>query len=395
MKYEGKQIDLNKWISVIFLISVMSIFFYGPLSITYVLDFTRDVSNVTLLAANLDFFLKVLLILFTFICLQPSLKKCNYFFQVTLQKILMKHIYILYFIVVVLLFLTYGKVSLIMQGFSREELILEDSASRLMWILSPLVTIFTAFSFTYKYEKKISVTLFFCLCIVSIYSLSRSQFLAVSFFILIAYTIKGVSVKSLFNLLVIGFFVVILMSIMTLLQGRAESFSDGVLALLTALFKYRSFSFYLSDYAIDKINGEYEQIMFPFFGVLIERFLSLFESLSSPIAVQSSSFVFDYVRLGPNIRFDANVLYPWWSWFYGVYGIVGIFVKFIFCFFILYLVKGRLNFCFIYFIFVLCFSGGVRHPLLDNSNAYTILSLVFLDLIILFYCRYNKVSDEK
>lgn len=381
----------SKSLSIVFLIFVMSVFFYGPLYLTYKLDFNQELRFETVLASNLDFLFNVLLIIYIFIFTTSYVEKINYFFQVIFPNILQKYNYLLYFMFVILLYIVSIRIYLIIDGISREELIFENSASRIMWILSPLVTLLTGIAFAYQYNKKTLMILFFCLLLVSIYSLSRSQFLFASFVFLIIYSMKGITLKSLFKLTWLILCIILLMSIMTIFQGRADTLLSSVDGLFTALFKYRSFSFYLAEHAIDKIEGDFEQLFFPFFGFFIERFLSLFSLISNPISVQESSFVFDFIPLGTNSNFDANVLYPWWSWFYGAFGLIGVLVKFIFCFFIFRLLQSvKLNFCFIYFLYIMCFYGSIRHPLLDNSNVYAFLTFLFFDVIIIYYYRFTQ-----
>ena len=107
--------------------------------------------------------------------------------------------------------------------------------------------------------------------------------------------------------------------------------------------------------------------------------------MSDPISVQGSSFVSDFVSLGPTTAYSANVVYPWWAWFYVSYGFWGLIFKGLYCFFLgFFIVVAKMPITYFYFVYVMLFGSWIRHPFLNNDSVYIIISAVLLDFVFKF-----------
>ncbi|WP_282175218.1 hypothetical protein [Vibrio diabolicus] len=170
---------------------------------------------------------------------------------------------------------------------------------------------------------------------------------------------------------------------MTLYQGRGDSISSAMFLTTDALFKYRAFSYYLSEILIDKLSGDYEKVLFPIFGFFSERLLSIFSYLQNPISIPGSNFISNFHRLGSENYLVANVIYPYWSWFVAVYGVTGLIIKSLFSFTLLYLFfRYGFYLLTLYWLNVLLFTQQIIHPFMNNDAVYAFLAILALDIYL-------------
>ncbi|EKO3632751.1 O-antigen polymerase [Vibrio paracholerae] len=376
-------------LSKIGLIFISTFVFFGAVFTTYILDFSHRLPNEILISSILDWFLTTAIIFFIFFNYKKTINEFDVFFSCQLRRITERLKWLIYLLSFVAFLYMYTRLDLIVGGATREELNFDESASRFIMLFSPFFVFMSGISIVYKYNFKIKLALLLGVIFISIYNLSRSEIATLIFVVITAFSIKGIHFKVLLKLMLIVVFSIIIVAIMTFLQGRAGTITGSIHGVLNAFFKYKAFSLFLSEFSINEISGDVEQILYPHFGFVIERFLSLFESLSNPISVQNSTFISDFRRLGDSNQYDGNVLYPWWSWFYGVYGLFGVAIKAIQCLLVFYLLRSfKFHFSMFYFIFVMLFTAYFRHPLLNAASVYAIL--IFLILDFLYYMLINR-----
>ncbi|MCS6206981.1 hypothetical protein [Shewanella baltica] len=290
----------------------------------------------------------------------------------------------------IVMYFAYDRLDLILAGATRENLVFGNTSNRIMSLLSPAVVFICAYSIVFRLKIINIVFLLLGVVAIGVYNLSRSEFSNLIFIILVFTIIKKIGLRQALYFVCVFVVIMFFVTIMTIYQGRAQSLLSSFMGVLNAFFKYKSFAFYLSEYAIDKVSGDFEHVLYPFLGFIIERFLSIIELVSNPISVQDSSFITDFHRLGPSVEYDANVLYPWWSWFYGCFGVVGIALKAVYVFCILVVVvRTKFAFTSIYFIYVMLFTSFYRHPLLNADSFFYLLAILLLDMFFLIKFKKN------
>lgn len=384
----------SRFVGLLLALFLSSFLFFGGIFFANILPFYKPLSFDILLAALLDWFLSLLMVVVVFASCKGVISFINESFDNDYRFCIERLKPVLCFFVLVLFYLIYERIDIIISGATREMLVFDEDKSRWLMILSPLFTMLTAISFVYSYSVSTRLICAIGLICVMIYSLSRTELLTCSTLAITALVLKGVSLKSIFRLFIVICLIVFLGATMTILQGRAESIDVAINSLLESLFKYRAFSLYLSEYSIDAAKNNFEMILFPFFGFFIERFLSLFSALSNPISVNGSTFVSDFRFLGAGTALSANVLYPWWSWFFGVFGVFGVVIKAFFSFLLFYIFKFHLKLCVLYLLYVSLFSGFVKHPFLNNDSVYFILVFVALDVFVLYSSAFKAKKQH-
>ena len=263
------------------------------------------------------------------------------------------------------------------KGFNREALVLIPTnifdyfSSSFFYILFPS-------SIIYNYDKKTKYLIFGGTLFCMIYQLSRAPIFFIGLCTLFLFIFKEKRISKL-KLLLTSCFLFVFLGIITIYQGRADSIIDGALNVSEALFRYRSYSFYLSQFVFE-ISGDVDKILFPFFGWISERLLTVFGGIEQPISTSGSDFVYKFHFVGD---YRANVLYPWWAFFYGKFGVIGLFLKMIYCFLLFRILIGfRMPLTLLYFFYILLIYQFVRHPFINASGAYSFISIVLVDIIL-------------
>ncbi|MEX5757206.1 O-antigen polymerase [Providencia hangzhouensis] len=372
--------NLSKYLVII----LSSIFFWGALSTTYILDFKYPLPFEILASSILDWFLTTLVFIIIMHIYKKRVESLNNFFSINVRKSLERKKHYLYIIVLIAFLYFYFRLNLILDGATREQLVFDEDSSRFMMLASPFFVVMCAISISYQYNFKIIIACLLGVFLVSAYNLSRSEFANLISLIILCLSLKGLSFKVILKLIIFSILFVIIAGILTIYQGRADTINSSITGILNAFFKYKAFSFYLAELSIEKISNDIEQILYPFFGFFIERFLIIIEPISNPISVYDADFISEFHRLGPNNTYDGNVLYPWWSWFYGAFGIFGILIKSIFTLIVLiFLLKSKFRFLTLYTLYLILFVSYFRHPILNVASAYAIILFLIMDLLII------------
>lgn len=374
---------------LLFLLS--SFIFWGSFITTFTLNFNKSLPFEIIVASILDWFLTIFVVFIVLSINKSILPNFNIHMSINVKKIFEKYIYILYILVLLTFLFVFQRLDLILLGITREELVFNEDNSRYIMLLSSFFVLTSAVAISYNYKKRIKLLLLIGTLLICIYNLSRSEIQNLLLIILICQIIMGVSLKKILFFSLFSLLTILTVCLLTIYQGRADSIATAFNNLLNSFFKYKAFSFYLSEYSINKIKDDIEQILYPFLGFSIEKFLSIIEPVTNPISVQDSNFISTFRSLGTTNAFDANVLYPWWSWFYGLFGIIGIFIKAIYCFIILWcLSKSKLYFLFLYVLFLFLILSFFRHPLLNADSVYAIASIFLLDIFLIITIKKNN-----
>ncbi len=375
----------SKYISLI----VSSIVFWGSFLTTFILNFKYRLPDHIIIASVFDWLLTTLVFFFILKIYKSRIQKLNDHLQLNLRCFINRNRSLFSLITLITFLYFYSRLNLIMSGVTREQLVFEEETSRFMMFASPFFVVFSAISIVYNYKFIIKVACVLGVFFTSSYNLSRSEFANLIFLIIICLSLKGISFKGLIKLCILAVSIIIIVGILTIYQGRADTIDRAINGVMISFFKYKAFSFYLAEYSIEKISNDFEHIFYPFFGFFIERTLILIEPISNPISVYNADFISELRRLGPSNEYDGNVLYPWWSWFYGLYGIIGIFLKAIFSFILIStLLRTKLYLLTLYTIYAVLFLAYFRHPALNAASVYAIILFLFIDIIIIIYNKY-------
>jgi hypothetical protein len=300
--------------------------------------------------------------------------------------------YFYFFIPLVLysLYGTYNNLSLVIySGYNREGLLNTVSAGYLDMLLPNLFSCLFIVSIIYKYPLRIRLLLFFGVLSSMLFYLSRTNLLFLIYFPIVFLFIfpNQLNNKKTFKFSVLTLLIVIIASYITILQGRGDNIYQVIFKIGETLFRYKSYSFYLAEYAIQISNG-IEKSLFPFLGFLSEQIISFGYVVNNPISTSKSEFVFEFRDLGNGYR--ANVLYPWWSWFYGYYGVLGLVLKAVYIYAILnFTLKFKLSLTFMFLLYNILFVIVVKHPLINAGAFYGFVVLIIFDLLI--KVKYGKL----
>ncbi|MCH5051762.1 hypothetical protein [Pectobacterium aquaticum] len=377
-----------------YLLLLSALVFWGSFISTFYLDFNKTLPFDIIIASILDWLLTMLVVFIVLSINKNSITNFNSNMFTKVRVVFERYSYLIYALLFVTFFFVLQRIDLILLGVTREELVFDEDSNRFIMFLSSFFVFTCGVALSYQFKLIMKVMLIIGVLLVCTYNLSRSEIQTLLFVVIICQVFIGISLRKLLFFLLFSICIVSVVCLITIYQGRADSMPTAFNDLYNSFFKYKAFSFYLSEFAINKIEGDFEQILYPFFGFFIERFLSAIEHVSNPISVQGSDFISTFRNLGLTSAFDANVLYPWWSWFYGVYGIIGIFIKSIYCFFILYgLSKSRFYFLYLYALYVFLIANFYRHPLLNADSLYALVSFIILDVFLIFVIKRMKFND--
>lgn len=279
-------------------------------------------------------------------------------------------------------------------GITREDLVADKNINYFMLFSSPFFKVLVPLCFflgcNYKLKLSLAIGLLSCL----LYNASMAELLYIGFILLTLITILNKRIKPLKT--IIAIIIIIALSFIvakyaqTVRYGGNIDIYDFIISIVEKIFKYRAFSFYLSDILLN-LDGYYYKILYPFIGYPSEWIISIFYS---DINYFDSSFLTKYHYLGGN-NFNpylANVIYPWWSFFVFSFGFIGIIIKFIWCYFLLFILKEmKLYITLIYFISLILYIGQFTFPFISINAIATLLTLIALDVIFKLKLKpYNK-----
>lgn len=365
------------------LILLSSFFFFGGFLYLLLNNYRFKVSDDVIFYSLLDFILSSIVIYITCILYRKKILLTLKIFEVYSLKLTRYGIFI-FFGCIYGYFLVYRNFKLVIfQGFNREALVALD-ANNAEFLLSNIFFILVPVSILYKYSWKVRWLIITGALSFLIYQLARSPLLLILYITALLIILKEIKLN-VKKLLIPATFLLLSLGIITQYQGRADNITEGILNVTDALFRYRSYSFFLSQFVID-LPYSIDKSLFPFFGWFSERLLTEFWEIQNPISTSGSDFVYRYRYVS---GYRPNVLYPWWVFFYSNLGILGIFLKAIFSFILfrsIILLKSPL--LLIYFLFIISYLQFVRHPIINSAGAYSLLSVIILDIIL-------KIGNEK
>lgn len=370
------------------------LFFVGSLVFLYNLPFQNVISFDIVLLSYLDYFLTIL-VLFVFLLINRNkFDYLNHLLAFRYKKTIEKLFIVFVLLCIYTIYNTYNNLFLvIVNGYNREGLLATVQSGYLDMLLPILFNVLFIISIIYKYPLRIKIVLFIGVVAIMLLFLSRSNILFLLLFSTMFLITKQININYKF-ILKFSVIIIVLMfgaSYITILQGRGDSVLDVIGSITETLFRYKAYSFYLAEYAIEVSIG-IEKSLFPFFGWFSEKILSFFTLVSNPIGIYGSEFVYEFHFLGDSYR--ANVLYPWWAWFYGYFGLLGLILKVIYIYLILtFLLRYNFVLTFLFFLYLVLFSIEIRHPFLNASNFYSIFSLILFDVISKF--RFIRSRHEK
>ncbi len=343
--------------------------------------------------STVDYFMTMFVIVIFFIVNKKKILQLDAVFRTKYLDFVCKFYFVFVLLVVYLVYGTYKNLSLvILNGYNREGLLNSVSAGYLDMLLPNLFNCLFVVSVLYKYPIKIRLIFFLGVISIMLFYLSRSNLIFLIYFPLVFLFIinRCFNYKIVLKFFLVVFLVVLIASGITVVQGRGENIQEVLFKIFETLFRYKAYSFYLAEYAIEISHGV-EKSLFPFLGWFSEKIVSMGWAVDNPIAIYNSEFVFEFRFLGNGYR--ANVLYPWWSWFYGYYGILGLFLKSFFSYFILAVtLRFRLSLTFMYLLYTFLFIIVVKHPLINASAFYSIFVLLIFDLLI--KVKYDKTAKR-
>ena len=374
-QYNIKQIPLLPLV-IPLVIYVFSIYFL------YLLPFTYTVDTDLIMLSVVDYLLSITTVYIFFMVNKYRIFDIDQCLKVRYLNFIKNNF--LFFLILVLysLYATYKNLMLVvLSGYNREGLLNEVSAGYLDMLLPNLFSCMFVVSVIYKYPFRIKLLFLTGVISVMLFYLSRSNLLFLIFFpivFLFVFQYK-LNYKKIMKFLLIGFSIVIFASYITILQGRAENIQEVIFKIAETMFRYKAYSFYLAEYAIEVSSG-IEKSLFPFLGWFSEKLIALGWKVDNPISIYGSNFVFKFHFLGNGYR--ANVLYPWWSWFYGYYGVLGLLLKAVYTYAILYVtLRFKLSLTFLFFLYTVLFNIVVKHPFINAAAFYAFAVLIILDIL--------------
>jgi hypothetical protein len=357
--------------------------YLGSIIFLYILPFSAQVGIDIVVISVVDYILTLFVVGVFIVVNKYRIVKINLSFKTHYQSFMKKYYCIFSLFVLYSLYATYKNMSMVLlDGYNREGLLNEVSAGYLDMLLPSLFSCLFVVSVIYKYPFKVKILLFTGVISVMLFYLSRSNLLFLIFFpFIFLYVLPHkLNNKKILKLLLIMIIIVIMASYITILQGRGDNLKDVIFKITETLFRYKAYSFYLAEYAIQVSHGA-EKSVFPFLGWLSEKIISLYWVVSEPISVYGSTFVSDFRLLGNGYK--ANVLYPWWAWFYGYYGVLGLFIKALYIYIILSIVlRFKMCLTFMFLLYIILFSIVVKHPLINAGAFYAFVSLIVFDLLV-------------
>ena len=359
------------------------VLFILSLAPVFMLPFDSQIPLEYVFYAVIDQSVTVTAICIYIYCRRRQIRMMSIALESTYAASLRRNMFIFLIIVLIIVHAVYGRLESLLGGITREMLLDEYYVNRVLLVLMPMTVAAFAFSLIIRQGIFLRLILLVGFFSVVLVNLSRTEILLVVFFcttfVLVAgrlkFGLKKSAVVLAFVAVVIGF-----AAGMTVLQGRADSLGAGAVLGFESLFRYRSFSFFLAERAIEVSSSGVDKLLFPFFGFLVERPFWSLGWVNQPVSSGGSIFVSQFVRLGPSSAFNANVLYPWWAWYYGAFGWAGIFIKVVWVCLLLHgLLRFELYLTFLFFLSAMLFTAYIRHPFLNHNSVYFFIGLLLLD----------------
>lgn len=381
--FKIKQMVIPLFISLFFLT--------GTLYVLFDLPYFNQLSLDILFIGVLSYIFSVVSLLFAMKINRKQITQLMLNLKGDYKKIINKGLIIILVFALIYLYRSSSVLYLVLvESVNREYLVFEyGGIDRFIYIANPIFFSLFPVSVILNYSKKIIILLLIGAISAVIFQLSRSSLLQMLLFSIILISLEGFNTKKII-LFGITTVVTVLAAIYITVefQGRASNFLGGLNRMIYNLFRYRAWSFFLSERVIS--ISSFEKVLYPFFGFFSERLLSINFDLSNPVSVLGSHFVGGFYNFADGV--SANVLYPWWAWFYGAFGAFGVLIQSIYIFVLGNIIfKFRLSLLSIYYIYIILFMAPIRHPILTNDNLYFILIVLFIDLIVKYGSRI-KVS---
>lgn len=379
--------NLFKIKQIIIPLFVSLLFFIGSLFVLFDLPYFNKLRLDILFAGVLSYILSIISLILAMYANKIQITKLMSNLRSDYKKIINRSLFIVLIFALIYLYRSSKVLYLVLvEGVNREYLIFEYRAiDRFIYIANPIFFNLFPISVIFNYSKKIIILLLIGATSGVVFQLSRSSLLQMLLLSIILISLESFNSKKII-LFGITTVVTVLVSIYITveLQGRASSFLGGANRMIYNLFRYRAWSFFLSERVINIMS--FEKALFPFFGFLSERLLMINFDLLHPVTALGSNFIGGFYYFADGV--GANVLYPWWAWFYGAFGLFGVFIQSIYVFFIGNIIfKFRLSLLSIYYIYIILFMAPIRHPILTNDNLYFILVLLCIDLIVKYGSR--------
>ena len=360
----------------------------------YLLPFSNPVATDLIMLSVVDYLLTIATVVIFYIVNKYRIIDIDQSFRVRYLTFIEKNILFFLLLLLYSLYATYKNLTMVIfSGYNREGLLNEVSAGYLDMLLPNLFSCLFVVAVIYKYPFRIKLLLFTGVTSVMLFYLSRSNLLFLIYFPIVFLFILPykLNYKKILKFVLFTFLIVMFASYITILQGRGESIQAVIFKIAETLFRYKAYSFYLAEYAIEVSSG-IEKSLFPFLGWFSEKLISLGWKVDSPISIYGSEFVFEFHFLGNGYR--ANVLYPWWSWFYGYYGVLGLLLKAIYIYSILSVtLRFKLFLTFVFLLYTILFNIVVKHPFINAAAFYAFAVLIILDLLI--KVKYGKFFNYK
>nr|AFV53194.1 Wzy [Providencia alcalifaciens] len=252
-----------------------------------------------------------------------------------------------------------------------------------------IVSIFSKFI-----SKKLTVSLFVCVCLIAYCGFSRTDVAILVYFatIYLAFFYPENPRKILFYFLIFVLIAITSSALISIYQARQSDIISAIKHVLEKIFVYRIYAIYLAD-NLQQESVYISTYLFSFVGFIGERILILL-NIEDIRYVVDTGFVskFQYIKNGNH----ANALYPWWAWFYLTFGIFGIIIKNIFSFFIYWIIcKIRFPMLFLYFSYLLLYGQFQRHIFLTANDFYQLLGLILFDLIFILFIKKRVKYDSQ
>lgn len=292
--------------------------------------------------------------------------------------------FLIFILFIISLSYSYKSFLLSLSGITREELNFSGGVSFYMLFFSAFVKAVSPFVFYFKSSLKIRLTLFLSFISVMFYSASMAEMLYFMMMLITLYILfGGLRLKNLFLYSLVVFSLAFFVAIIGQASRYGDiSFFDFVSRVIMKVTRYRSFSFYLSEYVYKDFN--FLNIFYSFFGYISNYFNSIF---CSDCNSYGNNFVigFKYIGIDPkyNTMYLANVIYPWWSFFVSSFGVFGLFIKFFYNLIILkFLLKFKFRLTLCFFICNLIFISQFNYFLMTLIGVINFSLFIFIDILL-------------
>jgi hypothetical protein len=372
-----------KFSTVIIFLSLIQVFV--PAIVLWYLGFTDRYEFI--FAGSIDQVITLIVVFIFLRCNKNLLNEYNFRLTSFINYSVFFSVLFVLFYLLAILYNTIGNFKDLLSGVTREDLLMSGT-NYFNLIFSNLFFIVLGIALAIN-VKTSRVYLILALCLPYVlFQLSRSSLEIVAFVTLttLYFTNRKLNYSH-YKLIFIG---LLLLSLITIMQGRSNSLIEGFSRVIYSYFEYKTASFFLVDRVLE-FPLSLDKYLFPFFGFPSEKILSLFSYVEHPISIGDSTFVSDLIYIN-DFNTHSNVLYSWWSWFFLAYGWFGIlFIKPIYIYVTL-LITRRLKVTFLYLISYFVFWQSYRHLLLNSSSMYTLIGVIFLDIVIFISAKNKDVQ---